>query len=178
MIEYHENGKKKFEGQTIMSDFIGVKINYDIEGNICQVDSLYDKCNNKNCCCDGVVTKFYSNGKIKEKFINRLGLVNGDYKSYHSNGQIEVHGQFENDKEEGLFQYWYENGDLRKKVNYDNGLIHGEIVEYYKNKYNIHGNYVNGKEEGSWTYIDSLGNVLRTDIYKNGKLIKQGRKIN
>ena len=168
IIDYYENGIKKFEGTTQMSSFIGVKYNYDEKGKIAQADSLFSKCGANDCCCDGTVTRYYPNGKIKERFTNKSGAINGETVRFYENGQMETQRHFVDDKEDGISKYWDKNGKLTKEKAYQLGLADGKTIEYYDN-YKVEGQYLNGKEEGEWKYIDTLGNVTQIDIYKSGE---------
>jgi antitoxin component YwqK of YwqJK toxin-antitoxin module len=171
IIEYYENGKKKFEGTTEMSSFIGTKFNYDENGKLTQTDSLFTKCDATDCCCDGIVTRFYPNGKIKEQFTNKSGMITGVTTTFYENGQMESQRHFVDDKEDGISKYWSENGKLTKEKNYHSGFPDGTTIEYYDN-YKVQGQYINGKEEGEWKFIDSLGKVIQIEVYKNGIKIK------
>lgn len=168
IIDYYKNGKKMFEGTTKMSSFVGTKYNYDENGKLTQTDSLFTKCGATDCCCDGIVTRFYPNGKIKERFTNKSGTINGEAVSFYENGQMESQRHFVNDEEDGIAKYWSENGKLTKEKMYHLGLVDGATTEYY-DTYKVQGQYINGKEEGEWKYIDTLGKVTRIEIYKNGE---------
>ncbi len=45
----------------------------------------------------------------------------GEYKSYHENGQLEIICNYKNDKKEGGYKEYYENCKLREIHNYING---------------------------------------------------------
>jgi uncharacterized protein len=171
IIDFYDNGKKKFEGTTQMSSFVGIKYDYDENGKITQTDSLFKKCPVMDCCCDGIVTRFYQNGKTKERFTNKSGKINGEIISFYENGQIKSKRNFINDKEDGVSKYWSENGKLTKEKEYHFGLADGTTIEYYDD-YKVQGKYINGKEEGEWKYTDTLGKVIQIDVYINGKKTK------
>jgi|GEM_PF-3937238 antitoxin component YwqK of YwqJK toxin-antitoxin module len=152
MIDYYENGNTKFVGTTTMGFFTGIKYCYSKDGKISQTDSLLRICKVNNCNCDGIITQYYPNGKIHEIYTVKSDQIDG----------------------EAIF--FNENGKIKMKRIYHLGSADGVTTEYYE-EYNIHGQYVNGKEEGEWKYIDSLGNIKRVDVYKNGVLVKHGKKI-
>jgi len=152
LIEYYDNGNTKFSGQTSLSMFYGIKYNYYEDGGVSQMDSLLGECKVNYCCCDAMITRYYPNGKVKEKATIVNGTFNGEAVFFHENGKIKM-----------------------KRV-YHLGSADGITTEYYE-EYNIHGQYVNGKEDGEWKYIDSLGEVKRVDVYKNGVIIKYGNEF-
>jgi len=171
IIDYYENDQKKFEGLTKMGYFINTKISYFENGKVSQIDSLFEECKATNCCCDGVITKYYENGKLKERSILKSGLFNGEVRQYFENGKLAAVRYFIDDKEHGTSRYWTKNGNLEKEKTYKFDIVDGPTTEYY-DSYKIYGNYVNGKEEGEWLYIDTTDKVIRTDIYRNGILTK------
>ena len=175
--EYFENGKIKFSAHTNGESFYGYKYCYYENGSIYQQDSLIGYCKMSNCDCDGNLKRYYQNGNLKEKFPIRNGTINGDAFDYYENGKIKRKCFVVNDKIEGFQKEWYEDGKLKSEIMYSNGVPDGKTIEYLP-KYNIHGQFENGKEEGDWMYIDSLGNIKRVDVYKNGVIIKYGKKIN
>ena len=170
IIEYYENGLKKFEGTTRNGAFIGIKKSYDEKGNISQLDSLFGECEANNCCCDGVVSRFFPNGKLKEKFTYKLGMINGNYVKYFENGRIAEECIFINDKIDGSSKYWLSNGELSKIKTFRLGVADGPTIEYH-DSFMVKGNYANGKEYGIWKYTNDSGKVIQVDIYKNGKLL-------
>lgn len=170
-VEFYENGKKKFEGVTEMSHFVGVKYNYDDNGKISEMDSLSGKCLATDCCCDGVVIRYYSNGQVKERFTNKDGLFNGEYLSFYETGQLKSQRHFSNDKENGLSKYWSKKGKLTNEETYKDDIKEGSAVEHH-DYFNVFGQYSNGKETGDWKYIDTAGKLIKTEHYINGVLRK------
>ena len=55
----------------------------------------------------------YDNGKIKTRArYNKEGKLEGEYKSYHENGQVKMEGQYLNGEAIGNFKYYDENGKV------------------------------------------------------------------
>ena len=66
------------------------------------------------------------NGSIKN------GKAEGEWISYHDNGQLYSKGNYKNGKAEGeWFIYFWSNGQLMRKGNYKNGKREGAWVEYH-----------------------------------------------
>lgn len=170
LLEFYENGNKKFEGVTQMSHFVGIKYDYDSLGLVSQTDSLFDKCLASECCCDAVITRFYNNGNIKEKFTIKSGLINGQVFSYYENGSIESIRGFVDEKEDGKSVFWKEDGKIEYETTYRQGIRHGFRKEYHDD-FTSEGYYENGKEVGEWKYVDTSGNLIKVEHYKNGELI-------
>jgi len=171
---WYDNGHKK-DVATISNDlYVGERKHWREDGTLRQVEIITGKCFGD--CCDGIITLFYPNGKIQEKWNIKSGLLNGVYEIFYINGQKKSQRIFKDDKENGISMDWDEMGRLTIETTFRLGIEDGPRVEYFK-RYNIHGQYINGKEEGEWKYIDSLGKVLRIDIYRDGKLYKEGEKI-
>lgn len=167
--EYYENGQKKFECATVMGKFTGVKRLYDEQGRLTEIDSLFEDCDVNNCCCDGMVTRFYSTGGVKERFTKRSGKMNGAVTTYYENGVMESRRTYVDDHEEGVTERWFNNGELKMHRTYHLGRADGPTTEYYAT-YRIEGQYVMGKEVGDWRYIDTAGKTIRVDRYINGVL--------
>jgi antitoxin component YwqK of YwqJK toxin-antitoxin module len=167
IVEYYQSGIKKFEGTTEMSSFIGIKYNYDENGKLSEIDSLFGKCLATDCCCDGVMTRFFANGQIKERFTHKSEGITGVYISYYENGRIKSYRHYIDGKVDGLVKNWSERGKLADETMYHLGLKEGIAIEY-NDEYKVIGQYSNDKEEGEWKFIDTLGNVTQIHTYKNG----------
>ena len=68
--------------------------------------------NSENNKC---ITKLYhSNGNIKKEYFIDINTnkKEGNYKEWHSNGQLSEETQYINGKIEGNYKEWYSNGQL------------------------------------------------------------------
>jgi antitoxin component YwqK of YwqJK toxin-antitoxin module len=147
LIRFHKTGKKDFEGQTKMGSFYGLKINYDEKGNRIQADSLFGFCPAPNCCCDAIITRYFPNGVVKERYAMASGKFNGFHHFYNSDGSLKMTRTYLND------------------------TLHGPTVEYNKEQ-TVHGQFSKGKEQGEWKFVDSTGKIIGIETFKDGKLIK------
>jgi hypothetical protein len=108
------------------------------------------------------------NGTIKN------GKHEGEWVTYHPNGQLSGRGSWKNGEREGLFVGYHSNGRYAGKANFKNGKWEGEWVSYYDDgKLKKKGNYNNDKKEGEWVYYLSNGKVYspETGTFKNGKKV-------
>ena len=46
---------------------------------------------------------------------SRTGRKQGQWESYHDNGQLEQRGTYENDLANGLLEWFHDNGQLRSE---------------------------------------------------------------
>lgn len=71
---------------------------------------------------------FYPNGQ-KQSMLPGIDVLNGEYKQWHSNGQLSFSGLYNKNLKDGEFQQFDESGALVKKGVYSGGkLISGEAV--------------------------------------------------
>jgi antitoxin component YwqK of YwqJK toxin-antitoxin module len=186
---YYENGKVKSKTTIEDGKFIGEKINYYENGNLRQIDSLDKPCELDFCCCDGSVTRFDTNGKLTETFINRNGVENGQVKTYYPNGQLKDSYKMIDGRQNGKglrfysngklnyiteqrndtligFSYFFdENGDSLKYTNHTNGEIDFPLKKWLKNGVTLSGNYLDlSKDKVRWQWFDSLGRLIKSRI--------------
>lgn len=101
-------------------------------------------------------------------------LINGDYegwyKSYNSDGILELEATTLKGNLTGVVEYKYPDGKTRTKGTYtSSGNRTGEWIWYYPNG-NIEttGQYTgSGKEAGTWKFYYDNGNLSKEEIYEN-----------
>ncbi|WP_164104326.1 toxin-antitoxin system YwqK family antitoxin [Candidatus Laterigemmans baculatus] len=77
----------------------------------------------------------------------------GRWISWHSNGQKEYEGTYQNNQPEGQFTWWYPNSQIRVSGNYKHGKAHGEWSWWFENgQKSEKGQYEEGEPVGSWAY--------------------------
>ena len=111
-------------------------------------------------------------GKTQGSFKN--GKKEGNWVSYHDNGQLLEKGNYKNGKQEGIWILYNTNGEPILKKNYENGKLEGDHVSYWQTgQIWFKGNYKNGKREGYWVQNNPDGTVdnENTGTFKNGKKI-------
>jgi len=66
------------------------------------------------------------------------------------------------------------NGNVILIANYDNGIVDGYFQKFYDNGKPMKvGNYKKLIKIGEWKYYDDNGELTKTEIYENGKLIRE-----
>lgn len=94
----------------------------------------------------------------------------GSDSSFYSNGQLSSVGQFQNGKQEGIWQHYHENGEFWFESNWKNGNQEGPLNSFHPN-----GNketecmIVGGKLEGTASFYDSTGTLTHQIIYEHSK---------
>ncbi len=135
IIEYYNNGQISFKATVDDKKFIGVKTSYFENGNLKQVDSLTNPCDLDFCCCDGKVSKYYSNGKLDQTFDNKNGSANGLVTLYgsDSSGKIWSIRHYKDNKQNGVTKTFYESGSIYKLETFKEDTLTG-YVYYFNDK--------------------------------------------
>ncbi|MDA9563969.1 hypothetical protein N9R81_04770 [Flavobacteriales bacterium] len=84
-----------------------------------------------------------------------------EQKGYYVTGQLEVTGQFdENKKRTGNWVYYYENGVKWSECEYINGLRDGKSITYYEDgTKRYEGTFALEKQTGHWTFYKPDGSI-------------------
>ena len=119
------------------------------------------------------LVKFYDEDKLRVEYLELNGLIEGQYKVYSVDGQIESITNYVNGTKHGEFRGYRPNGQLCEIGNYYNGVLDGKYIRYYSNgQLEYISNFINGDRE-ECTWYDTDGNLTMWKIYSNGKLIKR-----
>lgn len=94
----------------------GVVNKYFVNGKI--ADSQCWKDGKKN----GAWMRYYRNGKIKCKGIYKNGKLNGKFNAYKSSGIMDIEGYFINNLREGTWCFYGSDGKFQFKVDYKKGV--------------------------------------------------------
>ena len=141
---FHENGRLMGEGNYLdkvkdsiwnyYSDFDGVHVSTEnyIGGKL-----------------DGVVINYYPKGGIAEEIPYKMGVKEGEWKQYFTDGTLKLKATYINDLLQGLMLIYYENG----------------IPE-------VSGIYKNNLKDGNWMYFTDKGVVYKKETYLRGFLKK------
>lgn len=150
IIEYFDNGQVSFKATVDNKKFIGAKINYFENGKLKQVDSIINPCALDFCCCDGKVSKYYSNGMLDQTFENRDGIANGQVVLYgsDSSGKIWSILTYKDNKKNGVAKVFYESGKLYKIETFYNDTLIDHVYYFKENGDTLKVNYTwKGKED-------------------------------
>jgi antitoxin component YwqK of YwqJK toxin-antitoxin module len=135
------------------------------------------------CSCheDVPKTKYYPNGSIEEKCYLRNGKLSGDYKYYHSNGNVCSEGQFKKGHPIGVWCQYYPSGKTMSIVTYSRKGSIININAWDENGKHVVQNgtgtfvkyYSNGSLESIVTYKDCRFDGVNTNWYPNGKKMEE-----
>ncbi len=97
------------------------------------------------------IISYYPDGKkIQNKYaVNKTGNIEGEFVSYHGNGQLECHCTYHNGKLNGLCEFFNEAGKLEMRYTSIENVLVG-VCEIY----------------------DKKGNLLYKEMYKDGKVVE------
>jgi len=123
---------------------------------------------------DGNYKSFYSNHQLQETGKYKDDKKEGEWKTYYENGQLEEIGLYKDDKKEGEWKTYYENGQLKKNITYKNDAKTRERKWHYENgQLEETGKYKDGLQEGEWKTYYKNGQLYLISNYKDGQ--QQGK---
>jgi len=98
-------------------------------------------CNNRENKLQKVVT-YHENGKIKSESFKLNNQRHGEYKSYYTNGCLEVRAYFKKGIQDSIQQYYNKDGIIEQISHYRNGIICGELLVYEMGKLSCKQSYI------------------------------------
>jgi len=131
---------------------------------------------------------------------DKTEIMHGEYRKWHSSGDLQILAFYEDGELHGEFIEWYPGKILKEKTSYQNGKRHGksltfgkdgskikeitfvddelngEFAEYQKGgKLKAKGTYIADVKHGNWEEYDSRGNIKFKLQYHSD--MKHGRVI-
>ena len=101
------------------------------------------------------------NDKIIEYDIVK-GMKHGEFMIYYENGNIQIKGQLDNNRNVGTWKYFYESGVLESEGYFVNDQPDGKWFWYsLSGKLKEEGSYKQGRRVGLWRNYDDNGNVIQ-----------------
>ena len=156
-ISYYRNGN------------VSSKIIYVNGGPGDTFTSYYEDKTIKTESVPGLVTHYYSNGKISEEIHMKDGKQNGPAKRYYESGTLKETRTMKDGRRDSIYLFYYENGTLWEHILYRHGGI-WNVLAY---------NSSNGKPidcctikdgQGTMRFYDQDGKVSEESEYKNTML--------
>ena len=102
-------------------------------------------------------------------FVDENNLKHGEFKSYHENGNLDIHCHYINGKRHGEYKIYHHNGQLLCHCHYNNGKQHGEYKSYYYNGTLIRATFYY-QDNDLKVNPDSLTEKDKTYILLSGRL--------
>jgi antitoxin component YwqK of YwqJK toxin-antitoxin module len=146
------------------SNFSQSKLEYEI-GKLIIPD--YFDTNLEDVCSNGI--HYFL--KLECAFYYSLKVItNGEYLSWHDNGQQYVKCTYTDGNLNGEYLKWYENGQQSIKCTYTDGKRNGEYLKWYENgQQSEKCTYTDGKKNGEYLEWFSNGQQLIKCTYTDGK---------
>jgi antitoxin component YwqK of YwqJK toxin-antitoxin module len=112
----------------------------------------------------GLYQKLASDGKLLEetRYIN--DTIDGEHKTYFTNGKPECIEHYSHGSYDGKYQRYFESGNLQVEQTFVKGAMQGSSVSYYPN----------GTVKEKVVLKDSEENGPFTEYYENGTLKAEG----
>lgn len=107
-------------------------------------------------------------GREKAKVENKIieyeivnGVRQGEFVIYYDNGNAQMKGQLDNNRNVGKWQYFYESGELESEGFFDDNMPEGKWSWYFHSgNLKEEGNFYKGRRVGIWRTYDENGNVI------------------
>lgn len=156
-----EGKLKAFEGYTDTKDFSSQKFISNFTGYYQTGEKSVASSFNQQGLLDGEFTSWHKNGNKHENYYFINGKVEGEYIELNENGTIANKNQFkEGNHIDGPCNHYDSNGGLIREHSYRNGRYDGKYVDYYSP----------GKPKVEKHYRE--GNILgeQKEYFENGKI--------
>jgi antitoxin component YwqK of YwqJK toxin-antitoxin module len=126
MTNYYPDGKIFKVAQIKNGKYVGKKVTYFENGNVSQIDSLFNPCARHTKEWDGLLFRFNENGTISQEFTVKKGIFDGLFRQYSDSGVLIKEYYLVNDSiKNGLYEEFYRNGRVSLKLNYSNNTLTG-----------------------------------------------------
>ncbi|MFY8089721.1 MAG: tetratricopeptide repeat protein [Chitinophagaceae bacterium] len=184
---YHPNGKIDYEEQTLNGWFTRI-IQYDTLGKIIEEQFFpkgegsftlknYNgnpkiKTNVKNNFINGSYKYFYSNNQIQIERFYKNGFADSIFKSYHLNGKLNLIGSYVTGEKHGIWKTYYPDGKLSHEETYELGDLNGVSKVYHEFDGSIQKEiqYKNGNVHGTFKQYGEAGNLAYVLNFEDGYL--------
>ncbi len=189
-LNYHANGKKRYEGTFREGYEIGTfkfynglgilasQLMYSQKGTYADAKMFYNngvvKAEGRfhNRKKDGV-WKFYSRSPnlLKKEESYKDGINDGAWRIYYPHGQLSSEVFWKDGKRDGTWKEFFENGEPSLDANFKNGKLDGEYATYFMgNMIAKEGNYVEGSMDGIWFFYNEKGELTKKERHSKGFL--------
>ena len=189
-VDYHDNGKKRYEGTFKEGYEIGTfryynglgvlvtELFYSQRGEYAEARIYYNDGKIKaegrfhNRKKDGV-WKYYSKSpyyKTKEESY-KDGVKDGPWRIFYPDGQLSAEVNWKDGVRDGPWREYFENGEPRIIANFVQGKLHGDYEIYILGNILIKkGQYYHGDMDGIWYYYDDQGYLTKKERWYRGFL--------
>ena len=115
----------------------------------------------------GTWKEYFESGVRKVETVHRQDTTH--YRSFYSNGELQLEGKKVWDQNEGRWQRYYASGQLQAEGEYHAGIRQGPWRFYYENgTLSSVGDFLDGSSVGKWTYYYQNGSVSAEGAERDG----------
>jgi antitoxin component YwqK of YwqJK toxin-antitoxin module len=188
-LDYHENGNLNLEEHFIEDVLHGTTTYFDETGAIQILFNYYEgtlvsytylnaegvqlpeiPLKNES----GKVIAYYRNGNKSIEYELEKGFREGEFKIYHSNGNLLRALNFKNGQLKGKAEYFTVEGIKRKVSEYKNGDKSGVMTTYYPSgTVKSTQNYLLGELYGKSVWYSAEGTKVKERVYYNDEIISE-----
>jgi antitoxin component YwqK of YwqJK toxin-antitoxin module len=119
---------------------------------------------------DGYYKTWHENGQIELSGDYNDNKKVGKWKSYYSTGKIEEEGKYENGQKQDIWKTFAENGQILSEFLYKSGEMDGLQKSWYSSgQKKCEQNFTNGKANGKLLIWDKEGKIKGDYEYEYGK---------
>lgn len=129
------------------------------------LDSLiYDK---KGEPLTGIMKGDFRGKKIEFEVVD--GFKHGMFRTYYENGNLEMEGFINQNKNDSLWKYYYPEGQIESEGYFVNDKADGKWVWYYPSgKVRERAEYKKAKRNGKLIMYDEDGKIVSEKIFNDG----------
>jgi antitoxin component YwqK of YwqJK toxin-antitoxin module len=178
-IEYYENGKIKRQGMFNANLYNGSWVYYYENGNI-KAEGKFINGNGQDVSetsgiprngRDGLWVFNYDTGHKNQESTFKTGKLEGLFKSFFENGNLESQVNYTNDNLTGIYREYYNSGKLKQEKNYKTGSLEGVFKSYSEvGQITMECTYVLGKKTGAQKEYHQNNVLKSTKNYVNGEI--------
>lgn len=112
-----------------------------------------------------------------EEFEVNNGLLQGDYITFHPNGNVYTHSIYENGKLHGENKVYFTSGKIKKLNFYNKNELFDKEMTYFESGQIKSESKVKNGEIIESVYYDLLGNIVSQKFIENNRTIRQKIKF-
>lgn len=117
-------------------------------------------------------------GQVKDTVQNKIieynlisGKKYGDFIVKQLNGTLEINGLMNDNKNEGVWQYYYSDGSLESTGTFYNDKLEGAWKWYYPNgRIKVEGYFQENQRVGTWKFYDDKSRLVKEVSYRNNSI--------
>lgn len=120
---------------------------------------------------DGTYKEYDENGNLEIESSYKDGRENGIYKWYYSDGALMIEGSYKDGRKDGIYKWYYGDGTLMKESSYKDGRKDGIYKVYGENEtLMIEAPYKDGRKNGIQKEYGENGNLIAEISFRDGSL--------